>query len=130
MKIINGERASGRTTLLIQEAARTGARIVCNNIEHRKNIMSRAEEMGAKIKEPVIDFGFPVPFDKKTFEGETLLIDDAEQIIGKALSAYFGAPVATVTINCPKVLKSVISDEAREVVKKNLGEQHKEEFPG
>lgn len=130
MKIINGERASGRTTMLIQMAHETGARIVCRSQMEARFVEERAAEMGLEIKKPAFDFGIPAPFDKKTFEGEMILIDDAEQIIGKALSAYFGAPVATVTINCPKVLKSVISDKAREVIKKNLGEQYKEEFQG
>ena len=118
MKIINGERASGRTTMLVQEAARTGARIICNNVEHRRQIMTVADEMGVSIKEAVMDFGFPVPFGKKTFDGETLLIDDAEQIIEKALSAYFGVPVAAITINCPNVLKSKADGKAKQEASK------------
>lgn len=130
MKIISGERASGKTTMLIQMAHNTGARIVCQSQTEARFVEKRAEEMGSEIKKPAFDFGVPRPFNPETFKGETLLIDDAEGIIGKALAAYFGAPVDAITINKPNVLKSVISDEARDVMKKNLGEQYKEELQG
>lgn len=128
MKIINGERASGKTTILIQMAHDTGARIVCRSQAEARFVEKRGKEMGLEIKKPAFDFAVPGPFNPEAFKGETLLIDDAEGIIEKALAAYFGVPVCAITINRPNVLKSRLDDEQREIAKDANPEAYAEEF--
>lgn len=128
MKIINGERASGRTTMLIQMAHETGARIVCRSQMEARFVEERSAEMGLEIKKPAFDFAVPGPFNPETFKGETLLIDDAEGIVEKALAAYFGAPVDAITINRPNALKSMLDEEQREIAKDANPEVYAEEF--
>lgn len=131
MKIINGERGSKRTTVLIHASYVTGARIVCPNFRMAKQVEQQAKDEGLDIPTPFEALQYADNCVHGLHRGERILIDNAEAVIEEALKAYFhGVPVDAITINKPNVLKSVISDEAREVMKKNPGEQYKEEFQG
>lgn len=131
MKIINGERGSKRTTMLIHASYVTGARIVCPNFQMAKQTEQQAKDEGLDIPTPFEAWQYAEDCAHGMHRGEHILIDNAEAVIEEALKVYFhGIPVDAITINKPNVLISVISDEAREAVKKNLGEQYKEEFQG
>ena len=131
MKIINGERGSKRTTMLIHVSYVTGARIVCPTAAMARFVDEEARKNGFGIPTPCDVLQYGKEIERGFHRGERILIDNAEAVIEEALKAYFhGVPVDAITINKPNVLKSVISDEAREVMKKNLGEQYKEEFQG
>ena len=63
VKIIQGDRQSGKTTELIKESAKTGYPIICSSKQVRSRIKNRAEELKLQIPEPIPmmldDFGTP-----------------------------------------------------------------------
>lgn len=53
MKIIAAKRQTGKTTMLIEESARTGATIAVATHQMADNVQYMAAQMGLKIPEPV-----------------------------------------------------------------------------
>ena len=95
------------------------------------NVAKMAKDAGLDIPDPMEALQYAEDTVHGLRKNERILLDNAEKIIEEALKFYFhNVTVEAATINKPNVLKSVISDEAREVMKKNLGEQYKEEFQG
>ena len=128
MKIINGERASGRTTMLIHTAYVTGERIVCPTYKRAQFVAQQAKDAGLNILEPLEAFQYAEDRVHGLRQNERILIDDAEKVIEEALAAYFRTPVDAITINCPNVLKSRLDDEQREIAKDANPEVYAEEF--
>lgn len=117
MKIINGERASGRTTMLIHAAYVTGARIVCPTYKRAQFVAQQAKDAGLDILEPCEALQYAEDRVHGLRQNERILIDDAEKVIEEALEAYFHTPVDAITINRPNVLKSRLDEEQREIAK-------------
>lgn len=76
MKIITGERQSGKTTKLIRIAAETGAYIVCRSIEEAQRIHKLSRDKGVKI---------PLPVTYKEFLQSTVrnryVVDNADDLL-------------------------------------------------
>lgn len=128
MKIINGERGSGRTTILIHTAYTTGARIVCPDNSQARFVKETAQEEGLEILEPM---GFR-EFMEKSCRGlareEKVLFDNADMALTEILRDYFHAEVTAITINCPNVLKSHVDEKTRESIKRVNPEMYAEEY--
>lgn len=80
MKVIIGERATGKTTELIKEAADTGYYIVCNSPRDCYRIQDQAKQMGLNIPFPITHQEFvDQRFYGKGVKG--VLIDDVERLL-------------------------------------------------
>ena len=119
MNIINGERASGRTTMLIHAAYVTGARIICPTSPMARYVDGMAKDEGLDILEPMGALQYAEDTVHGLRRNERILLDNAEKIIEEALNSYFrGVTVEAITINCPNVLKSKVGDEAKQEASK------------
>lgn len=143
MKLINGERGSGKTDGLIFTAAATGARIITPTSEMALFVEKRAKERGIEILKPVSaneyfsghygpgeirgGRGNPVIAINN---GSPILIDEADNpngisIIEAALSSYFGGvPVIAATINA-KQIKTLFPEAVRAAEQIEKGEKPK-----
>lgn len=124
MKIINGERASGKTDGLIFAAYATGARIIAQTEARARVIAERAKERGIDILPPM---GYHEYLDGPAKMAATdrapILIDEAETIIADALEAWFRKEVIAVTISEPQI--KTLFPETLEHMKEVLGPGNK-----
>lgn len=120
MKIINGERASGKTDGLIFAAYATGARIIAQTEARARVIAERAKERGIDILPPMgyRDF-LDGPAKMPVTQPEPILIDEAETIIKEALELWFRKEVIAVTISEPQI--KTLFPETLEHMKDVLG---------
>ena len=98
MKIINMARWSGKTTMLINAAYVNGAPILVSSESRKSFVEKQAESMGLKVE--VYSLHEFTVNHMHTYVSE-LYIDDAEDIIEKALKQTLGAPVRACTISVP-----------------------------
>lgn len=120
MKVINGERASGKTDGMIFAAYATGARIIAQTEARARVIAERAKERGIDILPPMgyheyLDGPAKMPVTQQ----EPILIDEAETIIKEALEAWFRKEVIAVTISEPQI--KTLFPETLEHMKEVLG---------
>lgn len=95
MRLIDGERGSGKTTKLIYTSEMTGYPIVTQNSRSVDYIQKQAQELNAKIPKPMTVREF---LSMKGIRLEKILLDEGFSIIKDALKSYFGGiDVATVT---------------------------------
>ena len=80
MKIIVGGRASGKTTKLIQESAKTGYRIIAFSKDAAKEIYMQAKDLGYDILRPISVMEYVLA--PNSFEQDGVLIDDIENTLG------------------------------------------------
>ena len=96
IKIIQGDRQSGRTTELIKESAKTGYPIICSSKQVRSRIKKRAEELNIQIPEPIPmmldDFGTP-KLQMKLKEYDGVLVDDMDNLFDQLLCGKFAGGV-------------------------------------
>lgn len=110
MKIINGERQSGRTTMLIIASAVTEQPIVTPTREQAHFVEMEAKKMGLEIPR-VWSFGEITSLQSRGhriqtgIEGTCFLVDNAEQIIQQMLEESLGGKVSAITICAPIVRK-------------------------
>jgi hypothetical protein len=71
MKIIAGDRGTGRTTELIKESARTGVRILCYSASETLEIIEKSKSLGLNIKEPI-----DLNYNRHSDINEDVLVDD------------------------------------------------------
>lgn len=120
MKVINGERGSGKTDGLIFTAHATGARIIAPSEAMARIIAERAKERGIDILPPM---GYNAYLDgpaKMGAERRTpILIDEAESIIEEALRLWFRSDVIAVTISEPQI--KTLFPEALKYANETLG---------
>ena len=123
MNIINGERQSGRTTMLIIASAVTGKTIVTPTEEQARFVEREAKRMKMEIP-TVVSFarieairakGSRIMTDARE---EGFLVDNAEQIIEQLLEAHLGGKVSAITICAPYVLEAKHNNEDQK------GEEH------
>ena len=114
MKIINGERGSGKSTAIIRTAEIMNAQIITPTRRMATGILHDAREMGANIKNPVSwdeirnnPHKFPGPY----------LVDEAEEVIEAALRETLKGDVLAITVTKPRFWKSFIPDEARQQIR-------------
>ena len=112
MNIINGERQSGRTTMLIIASAVTGKAIVTPNEQQARFIEQEAKRMELEIP-TVMSFDRIAAIRAKgcrlftDAEEAGFLVDNAELIIEQLLEAQLGGKVSAITICAPKVIKTI-----------------------
>lgn len=99
MRIINRGRACGKTYMLISAAYVTGTPIIVETIAKKKNIEDMAKDMNVEIE--VFTVSEWLMTSKQYRKNEKVLIDEAKQIIDKALSEYLKATVIAVTMTIP-----------------------------
>lgn len=128
MKIINGERGSGRTTILIHTAYTTGARIICPNRPQAKFVKESAQEEGLEILEPMAFRDFMEKSCRGLAREEKVLFDNADMALAEIMRDYFHVEVAAITINSPNVLKSHVDEKTREFIKGINPEMYAEEY--
>ena len=100
MKIINKERASGKTTQLIYTSATTGFRIITPNAHMASNIAKMAKQMGFDIPTPLSDVEYRSD-PHLSHNHDPILIDECLEIIAEVLELYFDAPVVAATMSVP-----------------------------
>lgn len=100
MKLIIKERASGKTTMLINTSAVTGFPIVVNNRIQVAYLLELAKDMGLDIPEPLVAKDL---HDRKVI-AENVLIDEGYSLIETAVKNYLGNanPIA-ITFSMPEV---------------------------
>lgn len=117
MKIINGERASGKTDGLIMTAYATGARILTPTPEMARFIENRAKERGISIETPMQYKSYlDGPGKFLVNDSCPIIIDEAEKIIEDALEARFKRKVIAVTITEPQI-KTLFPERVKETEK-------------
>lgn len=94
-------RASGKTTLLIKESAKTGMPIIEPNTASARYVEEQAREMGVKIPEPISatswNSGYYRGSDFNRIDG--FLVDEVDTV----LANIFGKRIGTVTYTPEKV---------------------------
>lgn len=100
MRLINKERASGKTTQLIYTSATTGFRIITPTAHMANHIAEMAKQMGLDIPKPLSDVEYRNdPYWSKNHD--PILVDECPEIIKEALELYFDAPVVAATMTVP-----------------------------
>lgn len=93
MKIIVGERRSGKTTKLIEMCAKQGGYIVCINRHEAQRVLAEAKGMGLKIPLPIT---FTDIRNQRYCVGgvKKLYLDNAELFLGSLVSV----PIVAITM--------------------------------
>lgn len=127
MKIINGERASGKTDGMIFTAYATGAQIVTFCHKEADRIIERAHERGMDILPPICASDF-ARMNRDGFRGfhidpnyrppiiideANMAVKDGKSIIEIALESLFQAPIIAVTMTAGEI-KSVLPKKETE----------------
>ena len=90
MNIIYGERCSGKTTMLVMTSAVMNIPIICPHQYSAATIQDKAITLGVNIPKPIVHH------QGRSYIGSVLL-DDANLYIEKALKEYFGSNIAACT---------------------------------
>lgn len=98
MKFINMARQNGKTTMLINAAYVNNASILVSSESRKHFVKDRAKSMGLKVK--VYSLHEYIMTRPHVSE---LYIDDAEEVIERALIETLGAPVRACTISIPYI---------------------------
>ena len=91
-------RASGKTTLLIKESAKTGRPIIEPNAASARYVAKYAKEMGVKIPEPIGADQFGL-WRGQYNRIDAFLIDEVDSV----LANIFGKPIGTATYTPEKI---------------------------
>ena len=100
MKLINMARQNGKTTMLINAAYVNNTPILVSSESRKSFVKEQAESMGLKVE--VYSLHEYIANHMHAYSSE-LYIDDAEDIIEKALRQVLGAPVRACTISIPYI---------------------------
>lgn len=102
-KYINMARRSGKTTLLIHSSFVTGAPIIVIDTARKKNVLDQAKEQGLDIRVYTIREWNEnrQAILNQTYTG--VFIDEAEEVIEKALEYYLGTRVIAYTVSQPMI---------------------------
>lgn len=108
MKIVNRNRQTGKTTMLIHTSYLTGYPIVVQDAQRAYNVTAQAEQLGCKIS--VITASQlrqnGVPFR------DGVLVDEGEDLIKRALEEYLKTKVVACTVSIPCEGGSSVMKEA------------------
>lgn len=98
MKIILGERCSGKTTNLIAASATTGATIITATGNAKKGIIYHAKNMGLKIPDPMTLQelnGITDPYIRENLMKKGIIVDDIELMLSRL---FYGLPIERVSL--------------------------------
>jgi hypothetical protein len=99
MSIVRMPRGGGKTTLAIEESARTGAVIACMTQDICNNVERAAKEMGLSIPKPLSHEGL---LSGRCWTGRRIsgfIIDDADNL-----------DVGNHVVNVPVIMKTITTD--------------------
>lgn len=98
MKFINMARQNGKTTMLINAAYVNNVPILVSSENRKKFVKERAESMGLKVEVYSLH-----EYIMTRVHVSELYIDDAEEVIERALTSTLGAPVRACTMSVPYI---------------------------
>jgi hypothetical protein len=119
MKIILGERCSGKTTNLIAASATTGATIITATNNAKKGIICHAQNMGLTIPNPMTLPELVCMSGhgrQEKFMEKGIIVDDIELVLSRL---FYGLPIERVSlttdgINTVEFLPSLLKKEETE----------------
>lgn len=91
MKIISGERKSGKTIRLVVESSKSNIPIVVLNEPWKRMVLDTAKWLGVEIPDPITIYEIPKHPDRIR---NGVLVDEGQIILQKLL----GVPVQTMTV--------------------------------
>lgn len=94
MKLIIGERGTGKTAALIRYASSNDARILCANKVNERIIKNRAKEMDVTIKDPMYFHDYINNDSRENYE--KVVIDELEQCICSFLRLNISCATGTM----------------------------------
>lgn len=99
MKFLIKKRGTGKTTGLLFTSEATGYPIIVDDKKQVETLKSKANELGITIPEPMTSDTFRGDGRSHCLSVKGILIDEADNIIEKALVDYFsGANIVAVTM--------------------------------
>lgn len=98
MKILNQDRCTGKTTMLIHTSYTTGYPIIVPTRTIKEYIKNKAKQMELNIPEPIL-FSDKTSLSKVT--ADKILIDELGIMLSEVLSEYFNKPVEAATMTIP-----------------------------
>lgn len=99
MRIINRERGTGKSSMLVSTAYTTGLPIIVANYRFRESIYETARKMGINKEDINVYTIAEVSNGVKPINKENgILIDDAEVMMERIFSAYFRCDIAAATM--------------------------------
>lgn len=98
MKIINRERFSGKSMMLLYSAYTNGQPIIVYNLERKNFLLNMAKELNVKVHIYTLQ---EYRETGKVDPNKGILIDDAEKIIENALNNYLRSEVVAITLCIP-----------------------------
>lgn len=87
-------RGQGKTTAMVYASAATGAPILCPSHQQGKYIKLKADELGVEIPDPVY-----LEDDFRWRHIESVLVDDAEQVLRGLIKKAIGAELMAFTMS-------------------------------
>lgn len=98
MRILNQDRGTGKTTMLIHTSYTTGYPIIVPTRTIKDYIEKKAKQMGLNIPTPIL-FSDKTSLDKVT--ADKILIDELGIMLGEVLAEYFNKSVEAATMTIP-----------------------------
>jgi len=98
MKFINMARQNGKTAMLINAAYVNNVPILVPSEKRKEFVKKQAESMGLKVEVYSLH-----EFIIRRIHVSEFYIDDAEEVIEKALTEMLGAPVRACTMSVPYI---------------------------
>ena len=101
MKIINRERGTGKTAMLISTAYVTGNPIITFTMNNKNNLLDMAERMGMSTNIEVYTIDEWLKCHKFYISSNKILVDNVELMLGDILSKFLNANVIAGTMTIP-----------------------------
>lgn len=101
MRIINRERGTGKTAILISTAYVTGKPIITSTMNNKNSLMGMAKAMGMSNNIEVYTINEWLEFHRSYTPNNEILIDNVELILDEVMSKFLNANVIAGTMTVP-----------------------------
>lgn len=101
MRIINRERGTGKTAMLISTAYVTGKPIITSTMNNKNSLMNMAKAMGMSNNIEVYTINEWLEFHRSYTPNNEILIDNVELILDEVMSKFLNANVIAGTMTVP-----------------------------
>ena len=101
MRIINRERGTGKTAMLISTAYVTGKPIITSTMNNKNSLMGMAKAMGISNNIEVYTINEWLEFHRSYTPNNEILIDNVELILDEVMSKFLNANVIAGTMTVP-----------------------------
>ena len=98
MRILNQDRCTGKTTMLIHTSYVTGYPIVVSAVPMKSYIIDKAKLMGLNIPTPIV---YTDKNSLNKYPTDKILVDELGLMLDGILSEYFNKPVEAATMTIP-----------------------------